>query len=168
MTDHITDAERTQALAVLSRLRDGCPVPAAEAASAQALAARDPQIAEMLAAWDRQAALLASEPAVGARPGFTDRVLAALARERSTPVEVLVLPFVRRLAVAAALLLTVSLGWTLARPSPVMADPDVQLHKHHAVDALRHTPFETDDLDAGLRARRLDPEFDGHAAEAPR
>jgi hypothetical protein len=168
MTDPLTDAERTEALAVLSRLRDGRPVPAAEAASAQALAARDPQIAEMLAAWERQAALLASEPAVHARPGFTDRVLAALARERNTPVEVLVLPFVRRLAVAAALLVTVSLGWTLARPSPVMADPDVQRHKHHVVDSLRRTPFAPDDLQALMRARRLDQEFDGRTLEAPR
>jgi len=157
MTDPITDAERTEALAVLSRLRDGRPVPAAEAASAQALAARDPQIADMLAAWERQAVLLASEPALSARPGFADRVLAALARESSTPVEVLVLPLVRRLAVAAALLVTVSLGWTLARPSPVMADADMQRHRH-AVDDFRRTPFGPDDLDAGLRKRIDSPE----------
>jgi hypothetical protein len=81
---------------------------------------------------------------------------------------VLVLPFVRRLAVAAALLIAVSLGWTMARPFPAQAGDEVQRHKHHVVDSLRRTPFSPDDLDAGLRARRLDQEFNGRALEAPR
>ena len=161
MTDRpITDIERTEALAVLSRLRDDRPVPAAEAARARALAARDPEIAATLASWERQAAVLGREPGVIARPGFTDRVLAAMARERSTPVEVLVLPFVRQLAVAAALLVAVSIGWTMARPARLEADADIQ-RAHHVVDSLRRTPFEADDLDAGLRARAKDAAFSG-------
>src|SRR5262249_4752466 len=98
------------------------------------------------------------EPAVAASAGFTGRVLAAVARERGTPDEVLVLPLVRRLAVAAALLVAVTLGWSLARPAELQAGPDVQRHRH-AVDGFRRTPFTPDDSDAGLRARLRDQEF---------
>jgi hypothetical protein len=157
--DPIDEAERAEALAVLSRLRDDRPVPTADAARARELAARDPEIAATLAAWERQAAVLRSEPGVAARPGFADRVLAAMARERNTPVEILVLPFVRQLAVAAALLVAVSLGWTMARPARLEANADLQHQRHHAVDSLRRTPFAADDLDAGLRARVADPRF---------
>lgn len=169
MTDRPpTDDERAFALAVLSRLRDGREVPAAEAASARELAARDPEIASMLAAWDRQSALLAGEPAVSARAGFTDRVLAALAEQRSAPDEVLVLPLVRRLAVAAALLAAVTLGWSLARPAELHAGAD-RPEQHHAVDGFRRTPFAPDDIEAGLRARKDDPAFTGGVgAERPR
>lgn len=169
MTDRPpTDAERAEALAVLSRLRDGREVPAEQAARARELAAVDAGIAAMLAAWDRQSALLAQEPAASAPAGFTDRVLAALATERGAPDEVLVLPLVRRLAVAAALLVAVTLGWSLARPTELHAGAD-RPEQHHAVDGFRRTPFATDDIDAGLRARKDDPAFVGRAdAERPR
>jgi anti-sigma factor RsiW len=154
MTDRpITEAERAEALAVLSRLRDERPVPPEQAARARELASRDPQIAAELAAWERLSAALRGAPGVVASEGFSDRVMAAMARERGTPVEVLVLPFVRQLAVAAALLVAVSFGWTLAQPGRLEADADLQRQRNHVVDSLRRTPFEADDLDAGLRAR---------------
>lgn len=143
------DAARAEALRVLSLLRDGRPVPADEAARARALAAADPAVAAMLAAWERQAAALAAEPARTASPGFTARVLAALAGRGAQPAEVLVLPLVRRLAMAAALLLAGTLGWSLAFPATLRADPDV-LRARHAVDCFRPTPFAPDDVRAGM------------------
>jgi hypothetical protein len=66
---------------------------------------------------------------------------------------VLVLPLVRRLAVAAALLLAGTLGWSLAFPSTLRADPDV-LRARHAVDHFRPTPFAPDRVDAASLLRR--------------
>jgi hypothetical protein len=145
----LTEAERAEALALLSRLRDGRPVDAAAAAWAHAVAGSDAETRAMLAAWERQAALLAQEPPLAAPAGFTDRVLAAARGEAAG--EVLSLPVARRLALAAALLLTVTLGWSLARPAALRADPDLQKN-HHAVDGFRRTPFAPDDIEAGLRA----------------
>jgi len=161
-------ARRAEALRVLSLLRDGRPVDAQAAAQARALAARDPGLAAELAAWERCAAVLAAEPGRRASPGFAARVLQAAGRERAAPAEVLVLPLLQRLAAAAALLLAVSLGWSLARPAPLLADPDVQ-RLRHAADHFRPTPFAPDDVEAGLRARLRDPAFLRRApAEAPR
>ncbi len=171
MTDgfdgRVDDAARAEALRVLSLLRDGRPVPAEEAQRARALAAADPGAAAMLAAWERQSAALAAQPARAASPGFTGRVLAAARGEQAQPAEVLVLSLVRRLALAAALLLSGTLGWSLAFPSVLRADPDVQ-RQRHAVDHFRPTPFAPDDLDAGLRGRYREVYGAGLSPEAPR
>ena len=148
-----TEAERAEALAVLSRLRDGRPVDAATAAWAQSVAESDAETRAMLAAWERQAAVLAQEPPLAAPAGFTERVLAAARGEAAG--EVISLPVARRLALAAALLLTVTLGWSMARPAALRADPDLQKN-WHAVDNFRSTPWERDDILGGLRARTLD------------
>jgi len=153
--DGPSDAERAEALALLSLLRDGRPVDALAAARARALAASDPEMAAMLAAWERQAALLAGEPGLHAPADFTERVLAAARPDGRG--ELLTLPVARRLALAAALLLAVTLGWSLARPGTLRADPDLQRHRH-AVDHFRATPFAHDDILRGLRGRVHDPE----------
>jgi len=152
------DGERAEALRLLSLLRDGRAVEPRDAAAARELAGRDPELRATLEAWDRQAALLAAEPPLAASAGFTDRVLQSAREQRTAPVEVLVLPLVMRLAAAAALLLAVTLGWSLARPGVLRADPDIQ-RQRHAVDHFRATPFAADDLQAGLRARLADPAF---------
>jgi len=153
--DGPTDAERAEALALLSLLRDGRPVDGLAAARARELAASDPEVAAMLAAWERQAALLAGEPALRAPADFTERVVQAALGE---PVgELITLPVARRLALAAALLLAVTLGWSMARPGTLRADPDLQRHRH-AVDHFRATPFGHDDILRGLRGRVRDPE----------
>ena len=153
--DGPTEAERAEALALLSLLRDGRPVDAEAAARARALAASDPEVGAMLAAWERQAALLAGEPALRAPADFTERVVAATRQDGGG--ELLTLPVARRLALAAALLLAVTLGWSLARPGTLRADPDLQRHRH-AVDHFRATPFGHDDILRGLRGRLNDPE----------
>ena len=153
--DGPTDAERAEALALLSLLRDGRSVDAQLAARARALAASDAEVAAMLAAWERQAALLAGEPALRAPADFTERVVEATRQEGQG--ELLTLPVARRLALAASLLLVVTLGWSLARPGTLRADPDLQRHRH-AVDHFRATPFERDDILRGLRGRVHDPE----------
>ncbi len=160
------DGERAEALRLLSLLRDGRPVEPAAAARARRLAERDPELGAMLAAGERRAALLASDPPVAAGAGFTGRVLAALREQRAAPAEVLALPLVKRLVAAAALLLAVTLGWSLAHPAALRAAPDPP---RHAVDHFRRTPFAPDDLLAGLRGRLLDTRFverPGHAAFA--
>jgi hypothetical protein len=114
-----TDAERAEALALLSLLRDGRPVDELAAAGARALAASDPEVAAMLAAWERQAALLAGEPGLHAPADFTERVVEAARPDGRG--ELLTLPVARRLALAAARLVAGATRHAARRSGPAAA-----------------------------------------------
>jgi ferric-dicitrate binding protein FerR (iron transport regulator) len=147
--EHTMDRERC--LRTLSLLMDDRPVPAELAAAARAFAEQDPECRAAWEDWQRIRDVLSTEPGLTAPAGFAVRVLAARP-------EADVLPFARRLAAAAALVLAVTVGYGVARPGQAVADPSVERTRHY-VDLFRATPYEADDVDAGLERllRTSDP-----------
>jgi hypothetical protein len=146
-------------LAVLLLLHDERAVEPELAAWARAHAAANPSCAAAFAEFVEQSAALAAAPVRRARPEFTERVLAKLfpvAGDRGADADIL--PFVRRLAVAAGLALALSLFAELARPSAVQADNALQ-RQRHAADHFRHGAFGPQDIETGLRERLKDPQF---------
>jgi hypothetical protein len=147
-------------LAVLMLLHDGRSVEPDLAAWARAHAAAHPACAAAHAGLVELSAALAATPPLAARPGFTARVLSALAAGRADGVaQGDVLPFVRRLAVAAGLALALTLFVEMARPSDVQADAALQ-RERHAADHFRRGAFGPQDIEAGLRGRLKDPDAD--------
>jgi len=136
--------DREQCLAVLSLLIDGRPVEAELASRARAHAETDPVCRAAWDDWQTIHAVLSSEPPLTARPGFTERVVAASRQQVGE-----VLPFVQRLAAAAAVALTLTVGWGVARPQLAVGDDAVERTPHY-VDVFRSTPYEADDVAGGL------------------
>jgi len=148
-------------LRVLSLLTDGRPVDAELARAARAWAAARPGLAAQERDWRIVSQLLASDPPRATSPGFAERVAARVAASR--PVRPSDLPpgtavVWRRLAVAAALVVAALLALEIAQPPTLHAD-DARELRRHAVDGFRATPWEADDIEAGLRARLADPDF---------
>jgi hypothetical protein len=167
-------------LAVLTLLMDRRAVEPELAAWARAHAAAHPACAAAFAELQALAATLASAPARRASPGFTGRVLARIAPaparaagaaagarvasagagraggsvQRSAEV----LPFVRRLALAAGLVLAVTLGVDLLRPAPLATDSGLQRRRHAADHFRRDALGPEQDIEAALRARLKDLE----------
>jgi hypothetical protein len=139
---------------VLSLHADGRPLPAALLERARAWASAHPACRAALADFAAIGAILRSEPAPVARPGFVRRVLAARAAEAAGRGPALVLA--RRMAVAAALLLGLTVAAEIVLPRPAVADPDVTVERH-AVDAFRPEPFQPDDLERGILTLLPDP-----------
>ncbi len=143
---------RERCLHVFSLLVDGRPVPAAVEHAARQFALGDEDCAVALEDYRTLHELLASEPGVQASPGFATRVVAARTDEGAA-----VLPFVRRLALAAALALAVTVGWALATPQELMADGSLEADVH-TVDHFRSSPYQTDDLTGGITSLLTDPD----------
>ena len=171
--ERLEPMDEARCLFVLSLLMDERPVEAELERAARAWAESHPECERALAEWRLQARALAEQPALTARPEFTERVLAAAARagQLARPAEALagqpagdrleaqgLRPFARQLALAAGLALMLSLVIVLARPSDLRADAGIARHRH-AVDGFRSQPFGPDDIEAGLRARLADAEF---------
>jgi anti-sigma factor RsiW len=144
-------------LFVLSLLMDGRDVLPDTQASALAWAEEHPACRAALDELRAQSQALASAPAHRASPGFADRVLAAAGVGAGAPPVEPVLPFVRRLAVAASVALVLTLGFDLSTPSGLHAEDRLEKQRH-VVDHFRSTPFASDDIVQGLRARLLDDE----------
>ncbi len=154
-------------LFTLSRLGDGRPVEPALAAQAQAWAATHPECTAALRELAEHAALLAATPPLRARAGFATRVLSQalpavqalpIVQAGTQPARAGLLPFVRRLAIAAGLALAVTLCIDLARPGTLTADGDLQ-RLRHAADHFKPEAFGPQDIEAGLRARIRDRDF---------
>ena len=160
MTDRATppmDDERC--LFVLSLLLDDRPVEPELAAAARAWAAARPELLEVERDWTALHEVLAADPGRRAGEGFTRRVVAAAGDGRGAAGgELLALPLVRRLVAAAALLVASLLVFDLSSPADLHADASRE-RLHHAVDGFRATPWQADEVEAGLRARLTDPAF---------
>ena len=153
MTDRLMDDQTC--LFVLSLLMDGREVPAETEARALGWAEDHPACRDALDDLRAQREALAASPTHRASPGFADRVLAAAGvGAAAAPVEP-VLPFVRRLAVAASVALVLTLGFDLSTPSGLHAQDRLE-NQRHVVDHFKRTPFAPDDIVAGLRARLLE------------
>jgi anti-sigma factor RsiW len=162
MTDHLMDDQTC--LFVLSMLMDGRDVAPDTAARARAWAADHPACTVALDELRASAELLASTPTRRASPGFADRVLAAARSDTAAPFGAAsaepVLPFVRRLAVAASVTLVLALGFDLSTPSGLAAEDRLEKQRH-VVDHFRSSPFAPDQIVDGLRARLLEDESFG-------
>ena len=137
-------------LFVLMLDRDGREVPAALLERARAWADAHPRCRHAAADMAAVDAVLAGEPGRAAPDGFADRVLAAHRRRDGQGGRVL--PMLQRLAVAAALLLAVTVGFDLRFPGGATAGDDLERDRPHALDLLRPDPFAAPDVDAGLEA----------------
>lgn len=151
----------TTCLWVESLRLDGRPVEAGLARRVDATLAGRPDLRRAAAGFRARRALLAEAVPLRARLGFTERVLAAR-RARSADVPTLA----RRLAIAAGLVLAVTLALDAIRPAALQAG-SARERGRHAVDAFRAHPFAPDAVIEGLRARLLDPGF-GAAGTDPR
>ena len=169
--------DEARCLFVFSLLQDERPVEPELERAARDYAASHPEVERTLEDWRRQSAALSELAPLTASAGFTERVLAAAARQGvlrepaatgagggaavasrdAAPVETL-RPFARQLALAAGIALLLSLIVTLARPADLRADAAIARHRH-AVDGFRASPFAADDIAEGLRARLADAEF---------
>ena len=134
-------------LFVHSLLLDDRPVPAELAERARAWAAEHPACLAAVRDFEALGQVLAEEAPTGAPGDFTERVVTA-ARQEAPAARVL--PFVRRLSAAAALLLGLTLVFDLQTPGGVEAGDDLA-RQRHVVDTLRPDPFGPADVDAGLR-----------------
>lgn len=138
---------------VHSLLIDERAVPARLAARAAEHVEACPACARELADWRAISGVLRREPTLSAPSGLAGRVVAAVRAEGGGEV----LPLVRRLAVAAALVLAVTLVHDVVRPGNATADPDIARQPGHLIDAFRPDGAGPDDLRAGLRALLPDP-----------
>ncbi len=150
-------AESEQALAVLSRCLDGEPVEPSEEARARSRLDSDPALAAAWRDMGSAQAALAALPGLTASAGFADRVVAAAAAAAPTHEPAPILPFVRRLAVAAAVTLGVTVGGGLARPLVAAADASIE-QAWHAVDHFRSSPYAADDLARGIHSLLRSPD----------
>lgn len=152
MTDHLMDDQTC--LFVHSLLMDGRDVPFETAERARQWAAQHPACRQVLDDMRAQSEALATAPVRCVSAGFTERVLAAAGGSASAVFVEPVLPFVRRLAVAAGLVLVLTLGFDLSTPSGLVADDRIDKQRH-VVDHFRSSPFAPDRIVDGLRARVL-------------
>jgi len=133
------------ALFVLSLAQDGRPVPSALLSLARERAEANPAVAQAAADFARLSELLGEEPASVTSPGFTEAVLGRTRSVRTVTSMVLA----RRLAVAATLLLGLTIAWEGARPAPAAADPS-QENQSYRGDVFRADPYGPPDIEAGL------------------
>jgi hypothetical protein len=175
--------DEARCLFVFSLLQDGRPVEPDLERAARDYAAIHPEVERALDDWRRQSRALAELAPLTASAGFTERVLAAAARQGALrrpaaagggadvagldaePAETL-RPFARQLALAAGIALLLSLIVTLARPADLRADAAIARHRH-AIDGFRSSPYAADDIAAGLRARLADAEFGARVGSRP-
>lgn len=135
-------------LFVLSLARDGRRFHPRLLERAEAWAAERLACQRALADFAAMSDVFAHEPPRRATEGFTRRVLSERRRvARGGDV----LPLLRRMSVAAALLLGLTLVFDMSFPAGAAADDELA-RQPHAIDALRPDPFSEVDLDAGLRA----------------
>jgi hypothetical protein len=132
---------------ILSLQRDGRRLDPRAVERAEAWASSHPACREALGDFAALGDLLSSEPARQASPGFTDRVLnrrRLLARGGD------VLPLLRRLAIAAALLLGLTVAMDMTFPTGAAADDELA-RQEHQIDTLHPDPFAAPDLDGALQ-----------------
>jgi len=181
-TRPLTDEE---ALFVLSVIQDGREVPERLGSLARQHSDAHPEIVEALGEFGLISEVFRSEAAEPASAGFTSETLNR-AREGATADPVLgngptltpsLLSFqlARRMAVAAALLLSLTLGFDALRPTPAAADP-AQEQQSYRGDVFRPEPYGPLALDLGLqellpgrleqaRGAEVDPELQNPPAE---
>jgi hypothetical protein len=131
-------------LFVFSLLMDGRPVPKALEARAREFAANHPDCARIVADFELVRDVLGEELPAVASEGFSELVL-----QRSREAGGEILPLVRKLSLAAALLLGLTVSFQLSQPGAAVADDEFR--QDHVVDVLRPDPFGPLDLDGGLR-----------------
>ena len=156
-TRPLTDEE---ALFVLSLIQDGRAVPEQLGALARQHGAARPEIAEALGDFGLITEAFHSEAAEPASAGFTGETLSR-AREGAAAAPVpgngttltpslFSFQLARRMAVAAALLLSLTLSFDALRPTPAAADP-AQEQQFYRGDVFRPEPYGPVALDLGLR-----------------
>jgi len=138
---------------VLSLRRDGRSLHPRLVERAEEWADAHPECRRTLGDFAAVGDLLASESPVRASAGFTDRVLT---KRRQFGRGGDVLPLLRRLSVAAALLLGLTLAFDMAFPAGAAADDELA-RQEHEIDSLRPDPFSDANLDAGLQILLPDP-----------
>lgn len=143
-----------EALFVLSLIQDGRLVPEQLSSLARAHSAAHPAVSDALADFRLLSEALSEEADEVASAGFTGAVLEQVRGLRApgpaaSPF-VVSLPLARRLAVAATVLLALTLSWDALRPAPAAADP-AQEHQDYRGDVFRPDPYGPLDLDAGLK-----------------
>jgi len=144
--DDPMDDERC--LFVLSLLMDGRSVHPVLAERARSWAEEHPSCGQALRDFEAIRAVLREERELSPSEEFTERVLHEReAGARSADIT----PLVRRLSLAAALLLALTLAFELQLPSSAIADADLSAQRH-SIDELKPDPFGPPQLDAGLRA----------------
>lgn len=165
-TRALTDEE---ALFVLSLIQDGRSVPEHLSALAREHSDAHPAIAEALGDFGLISEVFRSEAAEPASAGFTGEIVsrarevstaeAALSdgprathevlRETLQAPSLLSFQLARRMAVAAALLLSLTLSFDALRPTPAAADPAVE-QQFYRGDVFRPDPYGPPALDIGL------------------
>ncbi|MFT7462888.1 MAG: hypothetical protein ACI9EF_001230 [Pseudohongiellaceae bacterium] len=144
------DLSDQEALFVLSLIADGRDVPEKLSRLAHRREAESPDVAAALGDFGLISGALSDlsgeEPV---SPDFTSRVLDQ-ARESASTSTVVSMDWARRLAVAATLLLSVSLSWDALRPTPAAADPSQERQVYRG-DVFRQEVYGPYDMDRGLR-----------------
>jgi hypothetical protein len=133
---------------LLSLVRDGRGVHPRLVERAELWADEHPACRQTLGDFAVIGELLGDEAPRHASAEFTERVLSEQRRVRKAGD---VLPLLRRLSIAAALLLGLTLAFDMSFPADAAADDEVA-RQPHQIDKLRPDPFSGPDLDAGLLA----------------
>jgi hypothetical protein len=149
--DDPMDDERC--LFTLSLLMDGRSVHPQLADRARAWAEEHPGCHRALGDFEAIRDVLREERVALPSEGFTERVLEEHQQGARTGD---VLPLVRRLSLAAALLLALTLGFDLQSPSSAHAGADLAAARH-SIDELRPDPFGPAQLEDGLLVLFPDP-----------
>ncbi|GEM_PF-3068589 len=162
----LTDEE---ALFVLSLIQDGRSVPEHLSALAHQHGEAHPAVAEALGDFCLMSEVFRSEAAEPASAGFTTELVSRVrevataepaindgpgatdepARETRPTPSLLSFQLARRMAVAAALLLSLTLSFDALRPTPAAADPAVE-QQFYRGDVFRPEPYGPPALDVGL------------------
>lgn len=138
-------------LFVHSLLMDGRTVPGDLESRAKRWAAEHEHCRRAVADFEAIHDVLSTEPSHATGQDFTSRVVRTARSEESASRDGEVLPFVRKLAAAAAIVLSLTLIFEASTPEATVATDDVQSQRY-AVDDFRADAFEADDLEAGLEA----------------
>jgi len=166
-TRSLTDDE---ALFVLSLIQDGRAVPERLSAMAAEHGQTHPSVVAALGDFGLISEAFRAEAADPASASFTSRVLGQaraasppklapndpptpspeLAQSSNLRPSLLSFQLARRMAVAAALLLSLTLSWDALRPAPAAADP-AQEQEFYRGDVFRPDPYGPVALDLGLQ-----------------
>ena len=145
-------------LFVLGLVQDGRTVQPLLVQRAREWAAEHPVCSQALVDFALMGQVLQTEPKQRASQGFTDEVLRKRRDQRLAGGQIL--PLLRRLSLAAALLLAVTLGFDLSFPDGAVADDKLEASSH-LMDSLRPDPFagsaKSDALRVGLEVLLPDP-----------
>ncbi len=154
-------------LFVLSLVKDGRTLHPTLVTRAQGWAETHPSCQQALGDFAALSEVFRTEPELKASEGFTESVLRKQRREQRQGAQIL--PLLRRLSMAAAVLLGLTVAFDLGFPGGAAADDELEAHVH-LMDSLRPDPFggasKADALRAGLDALLPDPSPRGLGTDA--